>query len=233
MSSRFFGGNILKNYMSETIFDLTRSQNYTIGPLRNKFIIVNFIANPFRPQGGRAAKTQRDVPLQFQGAVFMEIRREQLLIDPEKCTGCGRCLMACAMQHCGSVNPSLARIKILPLPSHEIHVPVICMACEDAPCIKVCPMNARLRQANKTVVTNADVCIGCRACVYICPVGAPAIIPYTCQTMTCDLCEGDPAGLWCVTACDEGALTISKSDRLTSDKTRARARLARLDTKPV
>lgn len=158
----------------------------------------------------------------------METRREQLRVDPNRCTGCQRCRIACAMKHHDSVDPDLARIRIVRLESKALYVPVVCMACDRAPCIKVCPMNARLRQTNGTVVTDTDVCIGCRACVYICPVGSPAANPYTGQTMTCDMCGDDAAGPWCVTACKrEGALKVLDGDSLTRDVARQRAERSR------
>ena len=157
----------------------------------------------------------------------MEARREQLAIDPLKCTGCQECLIACSMKHQGVINPKLAMLKIIRLETQELEVPVICMACDNAPCIKVCPMNARIRQENGTVATNTDVCIGCRACVYICPAGSPAVNPYTGQTMTCDMCGGDEAGPWCVVACREGALRITQDDMLTRGAVRERAARSR------
>jgi len=74
-------------------------------------------------------------------------------------------------------------------------------ACEDATCIKVCPMNARVRLASGAVVTDEDKCIGCRACVYACPFGAPVVNPENGKTMSCDLCMDDEMGPWCVKAC--------------------------------
>jgi len=154
----------------------------------------------------------------------MEIKCEQLRIDPEKCTACQRCTIACSMKHHGMINPKLSRIKILQFQSSEYNVPVVCMACENSPCIKVCPMNARERLQNGSIVTDTKVCIGCRACVYICPVSSPTINPYTGQTMTCDMCKDDDAGPWCVTACkQEGALTLKKKDSLTIETARKHA----------
>jgi Fe-S-cluster-containing dehydrogenase component len=107
-------------------------------------------------------------------------------------------------------------------------VPIICMACEQAPCIKVCPMNARIRQKNGTVTTNTEVCIGCRACVYICPVGSPAVDPSTGQTMTCDMCADESGEPWCVTACrPEGALTLCTSGSAAKVTARNRANVVR------
>jgi Fe-S-cluster-containing dehydrogenase component len=139
----------------------------------------------------------------------MEARREHLRIDPHRCTGCGRCLLACSMHHHGRLDPRLARIRLLRFPRPALNVPVICMACDQAPCIKACPMNARVREPNGTVVTDPELCIGCRACVYICPAGSPTIHPGSGRSMTCDMCRGNPAGPECVRACRlEGALTL-------------------------
>jgi anaerobic carbon-monoxide dehydrogenase iron sulfur subunit len=154
----------------------------------------------------------------------MKTRREQLKIDPQKCTACHRCTIACSMKHHNTVDPNLSRIKILQFQGQGFNVPIICMACENPPCINVCPVNARIRMSNGSVATNTEVCIGCKACVYICPVSSPAANPYTGQTMTCDMCEDDEAGPWCVTACQhEGALTVCENDSLTMDAARNQA----------
>lgn len=154
----------------------------------------------------------------------METRREYLWIDPQKCTACHRCTIACSMKHYGMVNPDLARIKILRFQHWRLNVPVICMACENPPCIKVCPVNARIRGTNGTVITDSTVCIGCKACVYSCPEGCPVVNPYTGQTMTCDMCEDDVAGPWCATACkSEGALRMFENDAVILETTREQA----------
>ena len=143
----------------------------------------------------------------------MEIRREQLKIDPKKCTACHQCTTACSMMHYGVEDPNFSRIKILQFKNKDFNVPIICMACENPICIDVCPMNARVKKSNGTIVTDTETCIGCKACLYICPVGSPMENPLTGQSMTCDMCEDDPEGPWCVKACHEhGALTICEID---------------------
>jgi len=154
----------------------------------------------------------------------MKARREQLRIDPKKCTACHRCTIACSMKHHGMINPRLSRIKILQFQHQNLNVPVVCMACEDAPCIKVCPMNARTRASNGSVVTDPSVCIGCRACLYVCPAGIPVANPYTGQAMTCDMCDGEASGPWCVAACkDQGALQLCEIDSLSIEIARDQA----------
>jgi Fe-S-cluster-containing hydrogenase component 2 len=147
-----------------------------------------------------------------------------LLVEPEKCTGCGLCAMACSMAHHGILSPQRARIRVLRFQDGHSHVPVICHACADAPCIKTCPMNARVRIANAAVVTDEDRCIGCRACVYICPFGAPVVNPDSGKTLTCDLCADEDGTPWCVRACrDCGALKVVDSGQAGSRKSRQRA----------
>ncbi len=132
-------------------------------------------------------------------------------------------MIACSMKHHGRIDPGLSRVDVIRLTPQELDVPVICMACDIAPCIKVCPMNARIRQANGTVVTDADVCIGCRACVYICPVGSPKINPHTGKTMTCDMCQGETEP-WCVAACrQEGALKMCTDGAISKNSARQAA----------
>lgn len=85
-------------------------------------------------------------------------------------------------------------------------------------------MNARLRIANDAVVTDEDRCIGCRACVYICPFGAPVVNPDSGITLTCDLCADEDGTPWCVRACrDCGALKVVDSGQAGSRKSRQRA----------
>lgn len=157
-----------------------------------------------------------------------------LIIDADKCTGCRLCELACSMKHFGICSPHRSRIKILEIIKSDYFVPVVCQSCEEAPCIKVCPMNARVRDKNESVVTDEERCIGCRACVYICPFGTPVINPDTNKTLTCDRCGDDESGPWCVVACrDEKALQTVNSNDTIARNSREKAKQMKAAFKPV
>ena len=142
-----------------------------------------------------------------------QITEKIILIDPDKCTGCHRCEIACSIKHFGVCSPSYSRIKIHEFLDVNTFIPVTCQACEDAICINVCPMNARVRQASGTVVTDEERCVGCRGCIYACPFGASMVNPETGKTMSCDRCVDDESGPWCVRACKmHKAITFVKAN---------------------
>ena len=88
-----------------------------------------------------------------------------------------------------------------------ITTPVTCQQCEDALCVMMCPAEALSRRdADGTVIADAGRCIGCRTCVEVCPIGAPAVDPRLGTSQKCTLCDGNPA---CVAVCGEHALTFT------------------------
>jgi len=54
------------------------------------------------------------------------------------------------------------RVNFMPRP---------CMHCDNAPCVKVCPVGARYKREDGFVLTDFNRCIGCRFCVIACPYG--------------------------------------------------------------
>jgi Fe-S-cluster-containing hydrogenase component 2 len=66
------------------------------------------------------------------------------------------------------------------------------MQCEEACCLKVCPVGAIERDEQGAVVMNPDKCIVCKMCVSACPLGNISFSPITKKVFKCDLCGGDP-----------------------------------------
>jgi carbon-monoxide dehydrogenase iron sulfur subunit len=144
-----------------------------------------------------------------------------LMIDHEKCTGCRLCELVCSVKHEGVSNPMRSRIKVVKWESEGLYIPMSCQQCEDAPCMSVCPVKAISRDESlDRVVVDYDKCIGCRACVAICPFGAMGFDVNARKVFKCDLCDGDPQ---CVRFCEEKAVDYVEADRVSVSKKRKAA----------
>jgi Fe-S-cluster-containing hydrogenase component 2 len=133
-----------------------------------------------------------------------------LSIDPEKCTGCLQCEMACSWEYEGKFNPVHSRIKVFAFHQEGRFVPYTCTQCADAWCRNACPVEAIRINAEtgaKEIVDNR--CVGCKVCTIACPFGTVNYDHTRGKVMKCDLCGGDPA---CVRACPTGAITFVDAD---------------------
>lgn len=105
-----------------------------------------------------------------------------LMISPQKCTNCKTCEAVCEN----------SAINVIAFEEAEISVPVMCMHCEDAACMKVCPNNAISRDENDAVVVDSAKCIGCKMCVSACSMGNIHYSFKDKKIMKCDLCGFNP-----------------------------------------
>ncbi len=117
-------------------------------------------------------------------AVSKEVRYG-MSIDIDRCTGCGACMIACAVEnniapaHQGtSDRTGTTWIRVYrvdndePFPeSRTAFVPVLCQQCDHhTPCESVCPQKAVEYDRATGIVGQIPVrCLGCRYCMTACP----------------------------------------------------------------
>jgi len=138
-----------------------------------------------------------------------------LIIDLNKCTGCGACEQACNQRN----NLPEGKSYIHRLPKEDAEdcwcLPVQCQHCQDAPCEKVCPASATYHHPSGVVLVNEKMCVGCKYCAVACPYGARVYDEDTGVVNKCWLCldwvlgGGQPA---CVQACVKGARIFGRRD---------------------
>ncbi|HLY66451.1 MAG TPA: 4Fe-4S binding protein, partial [Chloroflexota bacterium] len=65
-----------------------------------------------------------------------------LKLDPEKCTGCMRCELACSYMQTDLFQPSKAVIRVSALEGHTSYAPYTCVQCAEGWCMTACPVDA-------------------------------------------------------------------------------------------
>jgi Fe-S-cluster-containing hydrogenase component 2 len=136
--------------------------------------------------------------------------RKFVSVDPSKCTGCGICEYACALEkEENTLNPLRSRIRVVRM-TPLFNFALACRFCEDAKCVTACPEDA-LSQCEKTgiIMVKEQKCKGCDWCIQACPHGGITIHSDTGVAVTCDLCDGEPK---CVEFCPEEALELVDTD---------------------
>jgi Fe-S-cluster-containing dehydrogenase component len=114
-------------------------------------------------------------------------RRYGMVVDLDRCNGCGACMMACAVEN--NVPPGHPQVSSRtgitwlrvyrvtePGGTRAAFVPMLCQQCGvHTPCASVCPQNAvELDAATGIVAQIPTRCLGCRYCMAACPYHARA-----------------------------------------------------------
>jgi len=99
----------------------------------------------------------------------------KILITPrmERCIGCHSCSLACARLVHKSLSWDTAGIRIRSAGGLSTGFEArTCLACDPAPCVRVCPTGAYSQRKNGGVIARKKLCIRCGDCVKACPVDA-------------------------------------------------------------
>jgi len=141
-----------------------------------------------------------------------------MILDIEKCIGCGNCVRACKAENDVPHEPGcfrtwVERYQIDPADYEHpavdspngaydgfpeiagpverlkiFFVPKLCNHCEHSPCTQVCPIGATFDGPDGVVLVDKQRCLGCRYCVQACPYGCRFIDPRTHVVDKCSLC---------------------------------------------
>jgi molybdopterin-containing oxidoreductase family iron-sulfur binding subunit len=103
----------------------------------------------------------------------LEGKRLAMVIDLQRCTGCGGCIFTCKIENNvqSGVAWSSRMIKTsgkFPNLRYE-YIPTLCNHCENAPCVKACPTGAMHKGDGGITLHTPKKCIGCRTCKAVCP----------------------------------------------------------------
>jgi len=134
---------------------------------------------------------------------------KQLVVDSKKCLGCGTCEQVCSLVKTGTLDPAHSAITVIVYEEEGFAVPLMCQQCDEASCVKICPVGALNRDKDGVVSCDEGKCIVCRLCADACPMGNVSYSALTRKMSKCNRCEGDPK---CVSFCPTYAISYSTED---------------------
>ena len=155
---------------------------------------------------------ERALPLPWEIPGEKEIRKVKkvgMIVDVRRCVGCHACSVSCKTEHNIPLGDFRNRTHYVETPDANTlsFVPMICMHCEDAPCVQACPVGAIYNKPDGRVIV-VD-CESHKECIKACPYDAIFYNDKTKSAEKCDLCEhrtevGMPPA--CVEVCPTEAL---------------------------
>jgi len=116
----------------------------------------------------------------------------------DKCIGCGTCMSVCSQLYFKEDDPEKSRVRIFDA-DQGFHIRV-CNQCRN--CVEVCPAEALTVNKQGVVMLSKSRCIGCLACVSVCPISVMWHIPGELNPFKCIACGA------CAKECPADALEI-------------------------
>lgn len=136
-------------------------------------------------------------------------KQRVLVYDPRKCSGCKYCMIACSFYHYGVIDLNKSYLHVYENEKRPgSFINVHCTHCEYPLCEAACPVEPKaIVKDLKTGIVKIDKlrCIGCRSCIYACPISIPIFDETYEVCVKCDFCNGDPV---CAKYCTTGALKV-------------------------
>lgn len=103
----------------------------------------------------------------------LEGKKLAMVIDLQRCTGCGGCIISCLSENNVQTGVTWAK-KIAKtvgkFPNIRMDfIPTLCNHCEKAPCVRSCPTGAMHKDDGDITAHTPEKCIGCKTCKAMCP----------------------------------------------------------------
>ena len=146
------------------------------------------------------------------------------VIDNRKCIGCHACSTACKSENevpLGVYRTWVKYTEVGRYPDVTRRFQVTrCNHCDNAPCVRICPVTAMYQRADGIVDFDSEQCIGCKACMQACPYDSIHINPETNTAAKCNYCAHrvennlEPS---CVVVCPTHAIIAGDLDNPESE----------------
>jgi len=155
------------------------------------------------------------------------MKKWHMIVDVEKCEDCNNCFLSCKDEHVDNRFPGISEPQ--PLHGHRwmnimrkergqfplvdvAYLPMPCMHCDNAPCIKAAGDGAVYKREDGIVLIDPEKAKGRQGLLKACPYGAiwwneEKEVPQKC-TFCVHLLDGGWQQTRCVQACPTGALRL-------------------------
>jgi len=153
-----------------------------------------------------------------------------MVIDLQKCVGCGACALACKTEN-NTQNRGYGQTFNWADFEHEtkgtfpnldyVTLPVLCNHCADAPCVEACPVEpkkAMFKTKDGITMHNDERCIGCMSCQEKCPYSTFEVKPGETSAISFNDFDRQIHGSYCdisplIRGCTSSGVDTSRSVR--------------------